>query len=390
MCKIFIITIFILSSSLFADAQLVPDYLFLEVVDSNGKPVKDAVMQFKYNSFENDQSKEGFGKGRLTDEAGKLKTYYYHNSLSGISHSIFQVSKPEYFPFYDLGITVKRYQTNFKLELLKIPTNQNEQKILGNEQLKREFMWAVKKGDAEDVSKRIKSGISPNLNTNDLRGISDPKNVPAIIFAAANGDKKMIEVFIKAKVKLHQKDETIQNILHYYFAAPKFSNYQLKNENWQNELEEGVKYLVENGAQFKKLSFSRNANALMLSAQKGNLNLVKFFLSKKLSINAQDNLGQTVLFYAPRELFTFLLDLGADPNITAQYDKSICRSVLMGAVWAEDISLIRILLNHKADINFTCRDGNNALKIAKDKKDYKSTENVDEIIKLLIEAGAKE
>ncbi len=43
--RIFILTVFIVASSIFAKAQQIPDYLFLEVVDLNAKPVVGATVE---------------------------------------------------------------------------------------------------------------------------------------------------------------------------------------------------------------------------------------------------------------------------------------------------------------------------------------------------------
>jgi hypothetical protein len=384
----FVSAFFILSFSIFANAQQVPNYLFLEVVDSKGNPVKDATLQIKRNAWENNQTKEIWDGATQTDEKGETRNFLPRDR-AGIRESFFRVIKPNYFTFYDLGIKITNYRTNFKLELLKIPTTEEERKALGDEQVKREFMWAVKNGGVENVRKMLKSGINPNLNTNDLRGISEPKNIPAIIFAAANGDKEMIDVFLKAKVKLSQNAESIQNILFYYFSAKRFSEHHLKDEKTQREFEAGVKFLIDNNAEYKRLNLPINANALMLSAQKGNLNLVKYFLKKGLPINAQDYFGRTVLFYAPSGMFEFLLNSGADPNILQERDKPGCDSILMRYVWWGDIKTINTLLAHKADVNLTCPNGNNALKTAQQRTNYGYLNDTDKIINILKEAGAK-
>src|SRR5262249_42279651 len=156
---------FVISMSfLAAKAQNMPDYVFLEVVDSGGKPVPEATVEItnRYNS------EKYTGK---TDEEGRMQF-----ELGG-----FTDSKPAYFPFPDFGIQTPSYKTKVKLELLKIPQTKTERRIVGEEQRKREFLWAAKTGDAAGVSKLLTAGVSPNIATRDLRGVSGFYDLPAII-----------------------------------------------------------------------------------------------------------------------------------------------------------------------------------------------------------------
>ncbi len=387
-----LISVVVFLSSTFAKAQMVTNYLFVEVVDSKGAPVKDATVQAAGYSWENNQSKEVWGEDRQTGADGKAQTYL-PRSHSDISNKIFRVVKPAYFPYYDLGMPVTSHYTTAKIELLKIPTTREERKVVGNEQLKREFMLAVKNGDVETIRRLTKSGINPNLNTDDLRGISGPKNIPAIIFAAASGNNEMLEFFLKAKVDIRKKDEPVRSILAYYLFADRFSRDYAAAEKAKinGQYEQGIKMLIEAGAEFKRFPGAyRNATALMLAAQSRNINLVKMLLEKGVPINARNDDGETVLFYAPDGMFDFLLESGADPNLIANVDKPNCRSALMDAVWAGSIKNINALIAHKADVNFTCSNGNNALKTAKERKNYGYMNDTDKIIEILKDAGAKE
>lgn len=394
--QIFVISFFIFAFSTIANAQQVPNYLFLEVVDSQNKPVKDATIQIAGNFWENDQSKITWTQDFKTDEKGTGRTYL-DLRRSDFYNTLFRVTKPEYFPFYDLGTKITEIYTNTKIELLKIPTTDEERKTLGNEQTKREFMWAVKTGDAETVRNLLKSGINPNLNTNDLRGISSPKNIPAILFAAAAGNGEMVEILLKAKVKVHKKEEPMQSIAAYYIRA--FP--QKKDQKTISEYENGLRSLIKSGAEIKEFPMFNNANALMLAAASGNISFVKILLEKGLSINAQDKNENTALtgyanIYGDEAMIQFLLESGANPNIVASRDKDNCYSILMQAIYAKKPQLVKTLIKHKADVNFTCKDGKNALKIAEELNAvppntirYGNIPVLEEIIKLLKAAGAK-
>jgi ankyrin repeat protein len=393
MRKIFLTALLVLCFSTVAWAQQVPNYLFVEAVDSKGAPVKDATVQTGGVSWENNRAKEVWGEGAPTGETGKTRIEIFRG-YSGANGKKFRVLKSGYYPYYDLGTSASGYNTFAKIELLKIPVTDEERRLVSDEQTKREFMLAVKNGEVEAVRRFIKSGVSPNLNTDDLRGIAGPKNVPAIIFAAAAGDNEMLKLFLKSKVNIRKKDEPVRSILTYYLFADRFSmtGYLTPQQivALNAEYEAGVKMLVAAGAEFQRFPGGyRNATALMLAAQRNNLNLVKFFLDKGVSVNARNDDGETVLFYAPDAMFDFLLAAGADPNLIANADKPNCRSVLMQAVWTGSLRVINSLIAYKADVNFTCPNGNNALKTAQERKNYGYLNDTDTIIKILKLAGAK-
>jgi hypothetical protein len=114
---------FLFVSAAAAAAQELPDYMFLEVVDSGGKPVADATVEASSQSIK-------------TNDQGQVK----------FVSANYKVSKPGYYPFMDLGEVRVPYRTFLKLELLKIPQTEKERKALGREELKRELMWAAKRG----------------------------------------------------------------------------------------------------------------------------------------------------------------------------------------------------------------------------------------------------
>ncbi len=126
MCKIrqiFILGVFVLSfialSSTAVKAQSVPEYLFLEVLDSNNKPVEGATVETPPNGF----SSSGGGK-QLTDEKGTTRFFLPYNSGYYAPTSYFTVSKDGYFTYHDFGgVSAYPPNSNAKIELLKIPQN---------------------------------------------------------------------------------------------------------------------------------------------------------------------------------------------------------------------------------------------------------------------------
>lgn len=395
MCKlklIFIVTVFVLSFSVFAQAQDIPDYLFLEVLDSDKKPVEGAAVESEYvfGSSYKDYEKRGL----KTDEKGNagfpLEGGYYYFSAT----SLFSVSKDGYFTFNDLGISrplYRIYRTTAQVELLKIPNTKKEKRFLGNEQQKREFMWAAKTGDAETVKKLLKVGISPNLNTNDLRGVPGLKDVPAIELAANSADSQTVKALIDARVNIRAADEPVRSILATYLRADPFFWHKFKTEAEQKEIlrryEDGAEFLLKAGADFY-VEDSNKRKPIMIAAEKGYARAVKMLLDKGFSPNLADEYGTTLLTFAAGdsypeikyskvETINLLLERGADPNLS----KNGCGSALGSAASRGDVEAIRALLKAGAKLDSGCKETQSPLLRAVESQKIAAA-------KLLIEAGA--
>ncbi len=261
------------------------------------------------------------------------------------------------------------YQTRAKLELLKIPQTEVERRIVGDEQQKREFLWAAKTGDAGGVRRLLKAGANPNLNTDDLRNAPAPKNVPAIIFAALSGDKYTVEELLKAGVNIRVKTEPVRSILAYYLNGDPFKRRPPKTEAEKQKLleiyEDGAEMLVKAGADINvSTPFRYKENALMTAANGGYARTVKLLLDKGLKANEIGDQG-TVLMYAVNDypigrgrskigVVDLLLKRGADPNLTnAQGD--YCTSPLMLAASVGDVAVLKALVKAGAKVNHSCR-----------------------------------
>lgn len=381
MCRIrqffvicFFVSAFVFASASAANAQVLPDYLFLEVVDSNGKPVADATVEISRANW----------LSKKTDEEGRAR----------FGFSSFKVSKPGYFPFQDLGVTQTSYRTFFTLELLKIPQTKNERRILGKEQLKREFMWAAKNGDAAAVRRLLKSGVNPRITTDDLRGVPSPKNIPAIIFAAMSGDSETVKVFLQAGVDVRTDKEPIKNVLAYYLRAGPYAVRKPQTEaektKRMREFEDGVKLLIKAGANVYNREIN-GTNALMIAAQQGYAAIVKMLLEKGLPVNAQSSLGVTALMNAVHnardatspqfEVISLLLKSGADPNVIAFPRDTICRTALMDAAEYGKRDVVKLLIANKADVNLICENSNSVLY-------YAIRSRKAEIVQIALDAGA--
>lgn len=287
MLKIFTVLIFIFLFSALAHAQAVSSYLFLEVVDSNQKPVSDANVETPFY----------YQKVLRTNENGNVNIGEGYAGAK-VPFPEFIITKTGYYPFQDFRV-FKNYALNqrIKVELLKIPKTKEERELLGDEQLKRDFILAVQKGDTETVRKLIKSGISPNLSTEDLRGISGMENIPAIIFSAASGDAAMIEVLLKAGADVRRKQEYLDDILFYYLQAD-LSRYPQKTEAEKNKLmieyERGFRDLVKAGANLE-LPAGSDRPLLIWAAENCDVTGVKLLIAVGVNIDAKNGSGKTAL-----------------------------------------------------------------------------------------------
>lgn len=296
--RIFFVPVFVASFSLFlsvgVNGQTISNYLFVEVFDSDKSPVPNATVEVAINSVR---------RVVTTDEDGiayvQALPRYYRN----ITTSEFKVTQAGYFPVQDLGGSDNDYDgRKARVELLKIPRNKRERRALGDEQRKREFVWAAKSADFQTVRKLLKAGISPNLNTNDLRGVPSPKNVPAVVFAAASGDAKTVATLLEAKANVQsQKPEPLRAVLIFYLQADPFARRVPRNEKEKPKILESFEKtaiaLIEAGADANaKGDYAETP--LIAAAKRGSVNVVKMLLKKGAAVNEKDYYGKTALVHA--------------------------------------------------------------------------------------------
>jgi hypothetical protein len=280
---------FVLSFSAFADAQAMTDYLFVEAVDSNQKPVPDAKVEApSYNQ-----------KILQTDEKGKARMERLDLGNRTFS-SEFTITKPDFYSFYDLGGLQNLRHRNIKVELLRIPKSKKERKALGDEQLKRDFFRAIQTGDIEAVRKLLKSGISANLSIGDLRGITGVDNFPAIFYPTIFGDGAMIKLLLKEGADVRKKDYFLSNILNYYLQSDLFAINNSKDEQekaeFRVEYDEGLKALINAGV--KVNSNNEGESPLIRAIETGKVNAVKILIANGADITAKAYAGKSILAFA--------------------------------------------------------------------------------------------
>lgn len=322
MRKLFIITIFLLTFSVFANAQAQMVYHHLEVVDSNQKRIEDAKVEM--NTYQNSHD---------TLQINPQGTYsigiMYPNGWSPLS-SVFAISKPGYFLFEDFGLPLISYGSySIKIELFKIPINKQERQALGNEQLKREFITAVQKGDTEAVRKFLKLRINPNLTIRDLRGITtEPKtaNISALQFSIIRGHGAVVKLLLENGATIPKPSKTTNsriegmsasNVLYYYLTADYISRtYSIKDEKGREKLleiieqerNEGLKALIKAGAKINERYFyysplyREDATILMFALDKNYIGAAKILIENGVDVTAKDKQGYTALIIAKNKV----------------------------------------------------------------------------------------
>jgi len=142
-----------------------------------------------------------------------------------------------------------------------------------------------------------------------------------------------------------------------------------------------AKKLIEHPV--KTISITEKETRLMQASMRGYLDTVQGLLKEGVDINARDDNGVSSLMYAAyygkSVIVKYLLENGADVNIA---QKGIGDTALyMAAQRPDGLELVRMLIEHNADVNKVCSDGSTPLIIA-------SQMGHTDIVKYLHEDGA--
>ena len=225
----------------------------------------------------------------------------------------------------------------------------------------KSLIKAIQASDYKQVKKLIDIGANVNAQ--------DENQATALMWAIYKSDLKMVKLLVKYGADVKKKgfiylDEEKES----YYGAP------LSIAAGTGKLDI-VQYLVEKlgvlpkDKQLVKDKGETGWTALHEACASGHTEIVKYLLEKGADINSQvkENfkpLTPTPLICAIRtkdlELIKYLLDQKADPDLADEYDIT----PLGYAVINNNLSLIRLLLSYKANINYPQINGAGILMLA--------------------------
>lgn len=226
-----------------------------------------------------------------------------------------------------------------------------------------------------------------------MRGVSAPKDIPAIIFAARSGDAETVEAFLAAGVKVCRQPEPTRSVLSYYLNAnlypPSDTRTDAEKARLMSRYAEGVEKLLKAGAETENLD-NNQTTALIIAAGRGFPEIVKMLLAAEARVDGKNEYGLTALIAATDsssgdasqiETVNLLLASGADPNAVTNIKGYNCRTALMNPAWYGNVGVIRALIAKKADVNLTCEGGDTPIMFAARQRRI-------EAVKILLAAGA--
>lgn len=134
---------------------------------------------------------------------------------------------------------------------------------------------------------------------------------------------------------------------------------------------------------------------LSLAARNGHKELVKLFLERKADVNKKCPLWNTVYDFDDTTILRLLVNHNADIGVKNDDDETL----LMRAAEALSLDTVKFLLEHDAEINAQTTDGRTALLYAVERTEYETEDDTDkevqvirkesyDIVKYLLERGA--
>ena len=195
-----------------AEAQTGASYRFLEVLDVAGQPVAEAEVT---------QIPSHAGPWK-TDARGVLEQFpVYVGDFN--THGL-RVSKPGYLPHEETGLRngdrhpelfrgeVPGYDpSKIRVVLLREPATDAERRAVEAELRGRELLLAVRRRDLAGVERLLRAGASADAR--------DPHGIPAILFAAADGDAQTVRALLRAGADVRNKGRPGRKALLYYFDS---------------------------------------------------------------------------------------------------------------------------------------------------------------------------
>ena len=199
----------------------------------------------------------------------------------------------------------------------------------------------------------------------------------ALLFAAEKGSYECIRLFVTMGINIHVLNNDGRNSLHIaafngHFTLckelvekHKFDVHETDNGGWTavhlsawSDNYELFTFLIDKGAD-THLTTNDGQNCLHTAALGGSLNVCKKLINKhNFDVEVTDNNGWTALHCSAAngsyELFTFLIDKGADIHVKANYGQNCLHT----AARCGHLSLCKKLINkHNFNVEVTDNDG---------------------------------
>lgn len=238
------------------------------------------------------------------------------------------------------------------------------------------LMYAAESGNLEVVKFFVGKGL--NVRAKTKRGDT------VLMFAAKSRNPEIVRFLVDKCLDVNAKTKNGRTALMY---AATSGNVEV------------AKLLMDKGADaHAKMNFGDTV--LMYAAESGSLDLVKLVLDKGVDVNAKDTTGNTALRYAvgtklgdlnddmhvyyestgqsvDPEIVKLLIEKGADVNA----ENDLGQTVLMGAAKGRHPEVLRILVDKGAEVNLKDKEGHTALMHAARRGTLSG-------VKLLVERGA--
>jgi ankyrin repeat protein len=241
---------------------------------------------------------------------------------------------------------------------------------------------AILSQNIEIVRYVLDLGVNVNLEANEDR-------LTPILIASTVGDLEIFKLLVDAGANINfisdQGGDTavslaahggFREIVEYLYSHPRFD--PETDEFEAKEILEEVEYLK---AFQESITYDKNTCALVMSAFNANLNGVSDLINSGVNVNGFDELGRTALCFAAernhKEMIRYLLESGADPNLSQPLHRSIGHG---------DIESISILLDAGAEIDGRGTSGSTALMFATMISPYFADSS--KAVQFLIEKGA--
>lgn len=359
--------------------QIAPhSYLFVEVRETTGRPVSDATIKVTTPD----------GKEMLADKTrkeGNLSGGFFHHYDH---HYDVEVTKPGYQPYHQVifpatpGEKLVALIENFPSEAngnyfkgpplkVRLVEDSSERRTNLVEDPNRLLLLAVKRADAVKVGELLKSGANVNA--------ADSQGVPAIAWAAFAGDPETIKLLLEAKANVRNRDSLAHEALLIYLAEgmargrySRRGTRSVDDKEWPAQQADIVHRMIAAGADVNARNSYRGTvltKAITHVSYSLALETIRELISKKASVVAADDYGQTPLMLAASnsetELVNMLLEAGAKPSLNAK-DKA-GRTALInaaGSFRASSLPIMRTLLGSGAKVNEANEDGATALMLA--------------------------